>query len=201
MELRIDGRKVEAEPGMTILQAARRAGIHIPTLCYHEALSPYGACRVCLVELRREGRSRLVTACNYPVEEAEGAEVLTASERVLRNRRMVVEMLLFRCPHVRVVQDLARQVGIERPRFEPEDPAEDCVLCGLCVRACREIVGVEAIELVDRGVHTRVRPPFEQPPQSCIGCGSCAYVCPTGHIRLEERDGVRVIWNLSLIHI
>ncbi len=180
----LDDRQVEVEEGLTVLQAARRMGVHIPTLCYYEGLSPYGACRLCLVEAVRRGGSRLYTACTYPVED--GLVIRTNSPRVVEARRMMVDLLYSRCPNVPVIQDLAREYGIERPGFPPED--KDCILCGLCVRACEEMVGKGILGFVDRGTEREVSTPFNQTSEECIACGACATVCPTGAIQIEGLD-------------
>ena len=142
--LEIDGREVKAEEETTILEAAKSVGIDIPTLCYHPALSPMGACRLCSVEIISKGRSRIVTSCNYPIEE--GLVVNTKSPDVIEIRKMTSELLLARCPNVKLIQDLAREYGVEKPRFILED--EKCILCGLCARICEERIGVSAINFV-----------------------------------------------------
>jgi len=192
--LNIDGRELKAEKGQTILQVASENGIDIPTLCYHEALEPYGACRLCVVEIFKGGRSRVVASCLYPVEE--GLEVKTSSPRVLDNRKMILELLLARCCKNKVIQELAAQMGIEQPSFKPEYLEDnDCILCGLCVRACEQVVGVSAISLVNRGITKEVAPPFFEAATACIGCGSCYYVCPTGAIKMEDKGDTRIIHN------
>ena len=196
--LSIDGRELKAEKGQTILQVASENGIDIPTLCYHEALEPYGACRLCVVEIFKGGRSRVVASCLYPVEE--GLEVKTSSPRVLDNRKMILELLLARCCKNKVIQELAAQMGIEQPLFKPEYLEDnDCILCGLCVRACEQVVGVSAISLVNRGITKEVAPPFFEAATACIGCGSCYYVCPTGAIKMEDKGDTRIIhnWNVE----
>jgi len=178
----IDGREIEVERDTTILEAAEKLNIPIPTLCYHKALEPYGACRLCTVEVVHRGRSRLVTACNYPIRDE--IEVFTASEKVLKGRRMIVELLLARCPEVPLLQRLAAELGIEKPRFPLKE--DNCILCGLCVRVCQELVGVSAISFVGRGVEREVSTPFYKISEDCIACGACAFVCPTGAIKLED---------------
>ena len=189
----IDGQHIEVEEGTTILEAAQRLGIHIPTLCYHPALEPYGACRLCTVEIRTPpsssdaggksgGRSRLVTSCNYPIRWE--IDVQTASEKVLKGRKLLAELLLARCPNVPEVQDLAASLGVTEVRFESHD--ELCYLCGLCVRVCKELIGQSAISFVGRGVDREVGTPFLKFSDACIACGACAFVCPTGAIKLED---------------
>jgi heterodisulfide reductase subunit A len=183
IKVTIDGRESFVERDTTILDAAKELGVDIPTLCYHPALEPYGVCRLCTVEIVDRGWSRLVTACNYPIRRE--IEVLTASERVVRGRRMIVELLWARCPEATVLQELAAQMGIEKPRFEPRE-GELCYLCGLCVRVCDELVGARAISFVGRGVEREVATPFYKVSEACIACGACEFVCPTGAIKVRD---------------
>lgn len=178
----IDGREVEAREGLTLLDVFRQIGVKVPTLCHHEAVSPYAACRLCLVEVTIGKRTMLAASCLYPA--TDGVEVNTASERVLRARRMVAELLLARSPNVPKVQEIARDLGIDQPRFPKRD--EQCVLCGLCVRGCREIAGVGAIDFASRGVYVELVTPFKIPSEVCVGCTICIYLCPTDAIRLGD---------------
>ena len=184
MKITIDGKEVDAEPGQTILEVARINGIHIPTLCYHPALKPFGACRLCSVEIERHGRKRAVTACNYPVED--GLEVRTNSPEIIEIRKMLIELLLARCPEEKRIQELAREYGVAEPRSRFTLENEHCILCGLCARVCEELVGVSAINFISRGVERKVGTPYEELSDDCIGCGSCALVCPTEAIRLNR---------------
>lgn len=190
--LTIDGREVQAEEGAMILDVARDNNIYIPALCSHEGVTPYGACRLCLVEIVAKGRERLVASCLYPVEA--GLMVKTNTERVLDNRRMIMELLLARCPDSEVIQDLASELGVDKPTFRLEEDNRKCILCALCARVCQEVVGVLAISLVNRGVDRRLTTPFNKDySEACIGCGSCVYVCPTHAITMEDIGAQRLI--------
>ncbi len=183
VRLVIDGREALVERDTTILQAATDLGLEIPTLCHHPALEPYGACRLCTVEVIDRGRSRLVTSCNYPIRSE--IEVLTSSESVVRGRRMIVELLWARCPEAEVFKALGARYGIAKPRFELRE-GELCYLCGLCVRVCDEVVGAKAISFVGRGVEREVGTPFYKVSEACIACGACEFVCPTGAIKVTD---------------
>ncbi len=177
---KLNGKTVQGEEGQYILQVAEKFGVDIPTLCHHKALEPAGMCRLCTVELFDGRRKRYVTSCNYPIWE--GMEINTDSEAVHQGRKLIVELLLARCPEVPLLQKLAAEYGIEEPRFEKEN--DTCILCGLCVRVC-EKMGANAISLTGRGVDMKVDTPFHIQTEACIACGACATVCPTGHITLD----------------
>ena len=181
----MDGGRLETAEGRTILQLAREHGIPIPTLCYHEAMEPFAACRLCVVEVDTPKGRQLVASCAYPC--SDGLVVHTQTEAVQRSRRTTVELLMASSEHVPLIRQLADQLGLGEPRFRLA--ADDCVLCGLCVRVCREIVGVGAISLVNRGIDKRVSPPFGLASNVCIGCGTCVLVCPTGAITLNDING------------
>ena len=190
IHLTINGQPVEVAEGRTLLEACRERGIHVPTLCYHPALEPYGACRLCLVEIHPAGepaRRRLVAACTHPCEE--GSVVQTDTQVVRRSRRLTAE-LLAGSTQAPDIATLARQLGVGEVRYAMPD-TDGCMLCGLCVRACREIVGVSAISLIRRGIAKQVSPPFQIASSTCIGCGTCALICPTGALKLSDVTGFR----------
>jgi len=184
----IDGREIEVPRDTWALEACRQLGIEIPTLCHHPALAPYGACRLCVVEVTRAGRPPfLATACDLPIRE--GLQIRTDTEAVRRARRMALELLWAQAPGSPELERLARRMGLERPRFSPRSPGNRCILCGLCVRVCRDLVGAAAIGFAGRGPDRRVTTPFHAPADACIGCLACAAVCPTGAVRWTLRDG------------
>lgn len=178
--LKINGNVVEAQPGMTLLEAAQSVGIFIPTLCHHEELSPYGACRLCVVELTGRRRSRIVASCLYPVEE--GLEVLTESKRVVKHRRVMLELILARWPWVDT--DLLKRYNVKQSHFE--ENTNFCILCGLCVRYCSEVKKADVLGYIGRGTERQIVIYAEKAAKLCPTCEGgemgCRSVCPTGVI-------------------
>jgi bidirectional [NiFe] hydrogenase diaphorase subunit len=187
--LKINGLNVSVEKGTTLLEAAKFLGFPIPTLCYMEGLSPYGACRLCVVEIGEGPSAKLVSSCTYPAEE--GLKVRTASSRVLRSRKMILELLLASCPQSKTIQDLASAHGIRRQRFKQE--YEDCILCGLCVRMCEEQMMAKAIGFRGRGENRSVGTPFDIKSDVCRLCGGCMYVCPACQLRCTYNEPEKAI--------
>jgi len=173
--LQIDGKEVKAKEGMTLLEAARSAGIKIPTLCYHEELEPYGGCRLCIVELESRGSTRLVVSCVYPVEK--NLVVRTRSEKVDRIRKMILQLLLAHAPDAFDLQDLAQEYGADKDRFEKEPSF--CIHCGLCVRYCAEVKKKYAVGFVDRGIRKEISFIPEIASRECWDCKACFPLCPT----------------------
>jgi predicted molibdopterin-dependent oxidoreductase YjgC len=152
---------------------------------------------MCLVEIQRkkEDYTRIVTSCNYPVEE--GLSVLTDSDTVIKNRKVVLELLMARAPEDKAIRSMAEGMGVPTGRLSPvtiEDGC-GCIVCGMCVRACEEVVGISALGFAHRGVDRVPTTPYMESSQTCIGCGTCAYICPTNYIKMEDKDGKRFIYN------
>jgi NADH dehydrogenase/NADH:ubiquinone oxidoreductase subunit G len=187
--LTMNGLPATVEEGSTLLEAACFLGIDIPTLCHMEGLTPYGACRLCMVEIGDYPKSRLVSACTYPA--ANGLKVRTGSSRVMRARRMVLELLLASCPQSKVIQDLASAYQVRRQRFRQEH--EDCILCGRCVRMCAEQMMAHAIGFRGRGEKRSIGTPFDTRSEVCRLCGGCMYVCPACQLRCTYNEPDRAI--------
>lgn len=181
MQINIDGINFDAPEGFTVLEAANFLGIKIPTLCYHEGLSPWGGCRLCIVEIGTGVRTKLVTSCTYPVEE--GLLVRTTSERIVNARKMILELLISQCPTSKKLQDLASEMGLNRVRFRPK--WEDCIQCGLCVRMCNEQMMAGAIGFRSRGNKLKITTPFDENSEVCRKCGGCIYICPACTLRCD----------------
>ena len=181
VKFRIDGLDVDVEDGWTLLEAARFYGIDIPTLCYMDGLSPYGGCRLCVVEVQEGKGTKLVSSCTYPVQE--GIAVRTHSRRVINARKIIIELLLARSSNSKTIQDLASKYGVKNVRFKLKK--DECILCGLCVRMCNEQMAAGAIDFVNRGKDMKVTTAFDAKSDVCRVCGGCIYVCPACMLRCQ----------------
>lgn len=180
--LTINGKKYKAEEGQNLLQVALDNGIEIPHLCYHEKLTPYGGCRLCLVEVSNRKKTTMTTSCTYPA--AQGIKVETDTPQVRKARQRVMEMILALAPDSPGIQRQAHDLGIVKPGFTVE--SDGCIRCGLCVRACGELVGLNTITFACKGAKRKVEPPYDEEAKSCIGCGTCVVICPTGCLKMKD---------------
>ena len=182
VKLTINGNEGEFPKGQTLLQCIESAGLKLPTLCHHKALAPYGACRLCLVDVSSNGQSTIQASCTYPA--TDGLKVQTDTEDVLKTRMVMIELLMARCPDSKVIQEMAEELGVKETRITKKN--EDCFLCGLCVRVCHERMGIQAVNFSNRGSKRIVGPPFDALSDICQTCGACAHICPTNRIKLEK---------------
>ena len=189
ISLKMNGIPVSVEAGTTLLEAAKFLGIPIPTLCHVDGLTPYGACRMCVVEVGEGAKARLVSSCTYPAED--GLSVRTSSARVVRARKMILELMLASCPDSKIIQDLASAHEVRTQRFRQEH--EKCILCGLCVRMCGEQMMAHAIGFRGRGERRSIGTPFDVPSSECRLCGGCMYVCPACQLRCTYTDPDKAI--------
>ncbi len=211
--LTINGQQVTVESGATVLEAAREAGVHIPTLCYHRDLAPEGHCRVCLVEI--EGQRGLQPACSFPA--SDGMVIKSNSARARTGRKFSVELLLSNHPNECLtctrnqnceLQQLAQEMGIRERRFEGEQTghplddsayvirdSEKCVNCRRCVRVCQQVQGVSVLGVTERGWDSTVGPAFGRrlAEMDCVNCGQCINYCPVG--ALTERPMAPAVWK------
>jgi NADH dehydrogenase/NADH:ubiquinone oxidoreductase subunit G len=190
--IKIDGREATCEKGEFLMEVAKRNGIDIPSLCYHEGLLGIGSCRVCICEVVERGRSKVVTSCVYPIERE--CEVQTASPLIVKQRGVIVALLAHLAPQSEEIQELARTIGADMPLLRDKDGGEKCILCGRCTVAC-EALGTGAIAKVNRGVGKEIATAFFGESTECVGCTSCASVCPTGSIEVQETEDTRTIWG------
>ena len=193
--LTINGKLVRANDGEMLLAVIDREGIKIPAACNHKAVEPFGACRLCTVEITRadwDGWKKHVTSCLYPVED--GLIVSTHTPQVIELRKTILDLQLARSPRARYVQDMAAEYGITRTSFEEVPDGDDCILCALCTRVC-DAMGFKAISTVGRGHGKEIAPPLKQAPPDCVGCLACAQICPTNFIKYTDTGFTREIWG------
>lgn len=177
--LHIDGKEVKAKEGMTLLDVANSAGIKIPTLCFHEKLIPYGGCRLCIVEVEQKGWTKMVVSCVYQAEP--NIVVRTRSEKIDRIRKTLLELLLAHAPNSNQIQELAKEYGAEKNRFE--NNASFCIHCGLCVRYCAEVKKANAIGFIERGIRKEICFVPEIAAKECDSCKECFPLCPTSYLQ------------------
>ncbi len=215
INITINGKNISVKPGTTILEAAKKYKIHIPTLCYHDDLCVAGICRICLVEV--EGEKTLQASCSYPITRP--LSIRTHTQKVRKARRNILELMLanhygecytcFRNKNCEL-QTLAKEYGVDslkfehikEPRFSPDKSSravvrdkDKCILCKRCIRTCQDYQSVGALDAANRGIDTEIQTFFDQPLGEvvCINCGQCINRCPTGALR--EHDRSDEVWN------
>jgi bidirectional [NiFe] hydrogenase diaphorase subunit len=197
VNLRIDGKIVQAREGEMLLAVIKRQGIEIPAQCQHEAIEPAGNCRLCMVEITRkewDGWKKCVTSCLYPVED--GLIVETHNDKLFEIRKTILDLQLARSPHSEYLQKMAEEYGLEKSSYPIEPDGDNCIMCYACVRIC-ELLGKSAISPTQRGHNKIIAGPFGETPPDCIGCLSCAHICPTDHIKWNDEGDIRTIWDKS----
>ncbi len=184
VEIIVNGQRVQADPEKPLIETLKKQGIDVPALCYHPALSPAGACKLCSVEIFAPNKpSQVKFSC--VIKPVEGLEVRTDTEPVIRARTAAFRKLAQFAPEATVIWKLAEKHGINMG-----SPPDECIRCRLCVRACKELVGANALKMEKRNGAW-----FMVPTEGnrCIGCGTCVNLCPTGVIKQEDRNGLRII--------
>ncbi len=197
VNLTINGRFVQAEEGEMLLAVLRREKIDVPALCHHDAVEPFGACRLCVVEITKaswNGWCNYVTSCLYPVEE--NLIVNTHAPKVNDLRKTILDLYLARHPNCPEIRDLAAEYGVTQTTYEVVPDGNNCILCGLCTRIC-DAMGFNAISTVGRGHSKEIAPPLRMAPPDCVGCLACAQNCPTNFIEYTDEGTTRTIWEKS----
>lgn len=193
MRIKINGNFYEGIEGETLMELAKRNNIDIPNLCHKKGFEGQGRCRLCMVEVTERNKTKVVSSCVFPIKE--GIEATTNSDNILKMRKNIILLLLLKTPNNEYIKKLAEEYDIKAPeRYIDNINNENCILCGLCVKAC-EKMGTSAISLINRGTTKKVSTPYDDASKDCIGCGACSEVCPTNAISLKDKDGIRTIWN------
>ncbi len=189
----INRKQYQAVPGETVIKVLIREGIDIPYLCYHESLAPYGACRLCMVDVTSGDRPGITASCALPA--VDGLAVETDTPHIVQMRKVLLEMYLGEAPGSEEIRALAEKYGVDSTRFTRTDlsaSGDRCVLCGVCARVCRESLNVGAIDYSGRGIRSSIHAPWFELSGTCIGCGSCAANCPTSAITFEDQGEERL---------
>lgn len=193
-----------AEEDEILLLTLMRYNIDVPHLCYEKSLKPYGSCRLCMVDVVTCGKTTMTPACTIKVHN--GLEILTDTPQIIRHRSLLFELYLAEAPKSEIIKEMAAKYGVTKTRFLKKIVHDDplmgkCILCGLCVRVCHEIMGTCAINFINRGPYTVINTPFFEQTPDCAGCAACAQVCPTHAIAFDDRGSDRVMqsWSFTTV--
>jgi len=187
LDITINNTKVTVNKGTILLNALQEAKFNVPTLCRNKNLTPTGSCRLCICEIEVGGEKKIVTSCNYPIEQEIVVE--TDSEKVKANRKVLADMYLSRWPNVPLVKAIAKRCGVTEPTLAhayTDTNAKACILCGMCVNACEEFIQERIIDFAGKGMKRHLTMPFGEVDSHCVGCTSCAYVCPTKALEIVD---------------
>ncbi len=200
VKVTIDGKVFSAEEGESLLAVALRNGIDIPHLCYEECLEPYGSCRLCIVEVVEGFKKGITTSCTLGC--VDGLKVLTNTPEIEKHRKVLFELYLAQAPNSEKLKKLAEKFGVYSTRFKEKNLKNDplngkCVMCGLCVRVCNDVLGVGAINFIGRGYRATVNVPYFEESDVCKGCKACVEVCPVDAIDYSDVGDKRVMISWS----
>jgi len=199
--VKINNHAYQVEKGKSILSICNEKGIDVPALCHNEALKPYGACRLCMVDVISGSHKKgLSASCTLKADD--GLEVLTETEKIEKHRKILFEFYLSQAPDSEAIKEMAAKYGVLETRFskreKPNDPLNNkCILCGQCVRVCDEVMETAAINYIGRGYLTTINTPYVEESDVCMGCKACVEACPTGAIDFEDLDGFRIMKSWS----
>lgn len=201
VKIKINDQNLYAREGENILKLALKEGIDIPHLCYHEIFEePYGACRLCIVEVIKDDERFITTSCTLQAQN--GLEILTQSPEVVKHRKILLELYLAQAPNAENIKKLAEKYGIEKSRFPKRAFVTDhlngkCILCGLCIRVCGEVMKAGVINYIGRGPSTKINTPFFEENPDCLGCLACVSICPTEAVSAEEVENRKILKSWS----
>lgn len=201
VNIKINGKNYLVDEGTNILSFCQSTGIDIPALCYNEVLKPYGACRLCIVDVKGGNvRPGITTSCT--LKATEGMEIISENEEINNHRKILFQFYLAQAPDSQTIKEMAARYNVTNTPFtskrkENDNLGNQCILCGQCVRVCTDIIEKGVISYIGRGYYVRINTAYGLPSDICMGCKACAEVCPTGAIRFEDIEDTRYMHSWS----